>query len=400
MSAPHGVDESSETLDFGNNSVLDQSMGSSMLDSSMASIVRSSRRRMKGSAVVLNTDRLQKYMRSDEKNNQSDATLKPEIVGFKEQYQQKMGTRGVPGLSAEELQRISAQRIVRWWHHYYCNRRDRARQNGMWSTRQVDCVFALLLGHRVRKLLRTATIAQVIAAQRDIQKMLVEMYTSFDHARLLGLGDHMPAWERLLRAVLTKGVDSLLLEHPNVSHSDLSLAASMCKQLLSERQKLGELMFGGAFIRRFPPPGYWDLSPAVRRAAAVQQEKSKRASILGASPARKLVALKSNAETPPNVRRAMKPRAAPARHGDDTDPRQTTEPATGAAADGEEFFLKQLAQEGVQRLRHSGEQKPRAIEPRQLRTPERKEGASGGRFDRDAELPIGEKESFLLNCAD
>jgi hypothetical protein len=356
------VDESSETIEFGNNSALDQSMGSSMLDTSLASMIsRSSRRRMKGSAVVLNTDRLQKYIRKSERDSHADASPKAEILGFKEKYLQKMGksTESI-AKESEQHRKESSKRLVEWWRRLYRRRHDRYTMDGKWTLHQVNRTFAVLLGHRVRRLMRSAVIAQVVSAQKDIQAMLSEMSAAFDRNRLVEAGKNMPDWEMLVCAIGTKGVDNLLLEHPNISHSDLTLAASMCKQLFSERQKLSDLLFGGAFIRRYPPPGYWDLTPAVHRATAAQQEKNKR-TLVGASPARKLSARKSAAETPPNARMATK-----ANSGSREKRRvqgANTQQGASLVSDSEEYFLQQLAQEGA-RLRHSGEIPPRATEPR------------------------------------
>jgi hypothetical protein len=155
----------------------------------------------------------------------------------------------------------------------------------------------------------------------------------------------------------------------------------MCKQLLTERQKLSQLVLGGARWRQFPAPGYWDLSPAVRREQTAAQEKENRLHNT-ASPSRKLTARKTNMETPPSVRNAVRnsgsklkqvPGGLHVLHGQNARvipaDEEYFEPGTGMTRVAGRRGGQSSEDEGVKRLRHSGERPERAIPAELLRTP-------------------------------
>jgi len=325
------------------------------MQASVASSIRSSRRRLKtGSAVVLNTDRLQKCMSSDTHAQQSsiDAALndvdvddqenkdincsillsnqtsadpiisevslghdKPqtsEAVSRKHQEiteqlkHLKQQLKGACSSPDSNLARDRSATIIqrKWVQFKSLKNKLRYTQHGKWTSRQSDMVFALVLGYRARYLLKSLAADLNIKAQRDVIQLLSDMYFSS-----VGKGVQYK-WEfidKLLRKN-DETVDDLLVLNPSLSHSDLMLAKSLSKQLLLERQRFHRLLFqcctwvptGG------PSAGYWDLSVPILDALTATKNSSRRSSNVF-SPSRKLPRspTKYDAETPPSLRLAM-----------------------------------------------------------------------------------------------
>jgi hypothetical protein len=143
-------------------------------------------------------------------------------------------------------------------------------QSGAWTLDTSDRAFGMVLGHRVRKLLSTPRVRQNIGAQHDLERILFDMCcVSKTRGTKLSAAAQL---EKFRRTVHHHSVDDLLHRYPRISHTDLTLAKSMCKQLLTERQKLSQMVLGGARWRPFPAPGYWDLSAAIGREQAAAEE--------------------------------------------------------------------------------------------------------------------------------
>ena len=396
------ADESSETVELGNESVLEQSMNSSALDVSQSAAIRSSRRRLKkGTAVVLNTDRLQKYMQKDKEDDDPESSRKLQMLGFKEQYKSKMATASNIDKKLEPIRRkLCILKLQKWYRKRLQTRADKYTQSGKWSHKTSDKVFALLLGYRVRYLMRSSIVIQTVKAQHDIQRILCDMC---DTACSSPKGNQptnadVSRWEAFRREVVGDTVDNLLLKYSAITHTDMIMAKSMCKQLLMERQKLFQLTLSNAQWCEFPPPGYWDLSIAIKKILYKTQGKDTRSSNNNhannhqgtGSPARKLTTNKTNMETPPNVRRAVKISSSNGKpkpselnlhknnthileqEGEYFEPNSRRSPSAQSGAYSSGGIGRRSSAEDlpIQRLRHSGERPERAIEEHLLRTPE------------------------------
>ena len=375
------LDQSSEIVEIGNESIMDQSMSNSILDVSHSSGIRSSRRRLKGSAVVMNTDRLQKYIHKEAVEESSDDPFRAQMLGFKEKYKQKMTLKLAADAKMDSFRRkVSTKILVRWWKSYLLNRGLKFCQDGVWSFHVAHRVFAVLLGFRVRKLMRSTKVIQNISGQKDIQNVLNEMHSSMlgDSADLTDRT--VPKWEIFRHELDTHTIDDLLLKYSSAKLSDVTLAKSMCKKLFVERHNLSKLILGGAVWRQYPPPGFWDISAALHRAFVAAHEKENRSAINSSSPARRIPSQKGNMETPPNVRRAIKNSSANSKAlSGDAHMRNKNNShlitgseeyfAPGGGVSGDHNFMS--SEDGaVNRLRHSNERQERVIEPQLLRTPE------------------------------
>lgn len=206
----------------------------------------------------------------------------------------------------------SATIIQRKWVQFKSFRNKlRYTQHGKWTSCQSDMVFALVLGYRVRYLLKSIAVSLNIKAQRDVIQLLSDMYFSS-----VGKGVQYTTWEfidTLLRGN-DETVDDLLVLNPSLSHSDLMLAKSLSKQLLLERQRLHRLLFQCCpWVPTGPSPGYWDLSAPILVALSATKSSSSSSSSGRSSsshvfsPSRKLPRspAKSETETPPSLRLAM-----------------------------------------------------------------------------------------------
>jgi len=384
---------------------LDQS---SVLDVSQSASIRSSRRKMKsGSSVVLNTNRLQKYIQKDTIEESAPENSMSQILDFKEQYLQKMATTKptTDPRVAEFKRKIVLLKLQRWWRRRVELRVRCYIQQGAWRLHTSDEVFALFLGYRVRKLMRSPGLVANIKAQQDVHRILSDMCST---VVALSDGPSGDKWEKFRRELESNSVDALLLRYPTLTHTDMILAKSMSRQLLMERQKLHGLVFNGCKWRQFPSPGFWDLGAALRTARAFSQRQHAHGRGSVESPPRKPLNM-SNMETPPNVRRAVKASSANAKpvpgelnlhknnshliekedHGVFSTPPPAgmqERPIHGSrgshsqSQDAEGMF--------VNRLRHSGDRPERAVDPHLLMlTPEAEQTPHVPRVHREPREP-------------
>lgn len=307
------------------SSNIDEICSNEQLDSSISttnlSSIRSSKRRVKkGSAVVLNTDRLQKYIKSEPLPSTAENTEKKETYNnLIRNLTVAKNELNVSDLTV--LQRNCAQTIILWWKSFVKKRILNYLQCGLWSQNQSDKVFSLFLGYRVRCLMKTSMIASNLKAQHESYRILMDMCISGTKIEAKAdanmRNDNFAALWKLLHLLLSKEDNSndLLLMYPKLSHTDMILGKSLAKQLLAERQKLHTLLFQCCKWRHFPKPGYWDffrfrsnksLLDSKTKIIRNDREAHVQESIFF-SPARKLNRSpnKINMTTPPNIRRAV-----------------------------------------------------------------------------------------------
>lgn len=143
-------------------------------------------------------------------------------------------------IGQSDLYLKSVRLIKKWW----LVERQRSRfkkytQGGRWSKKMADSVFALLLGYRVRCLLKLPVLKKTRNAQLDIAQVLSDLLTKSEVHKKNG-------------------------DLSSFSATDKSLVQSLIKELLVEKEKLHSLVFSNSLWRTFPSPGYWDLMGAFR----------------------------------------------------------------------------------------------------------------------------------------
>ena len=366
-----------------------ESLDQSSIDVSQSAAIRSSRRRTKnGSAIVLNTNRIQKYIQKDAVEGVVPENSMSQILDFKEQYLQKMAPQ-----IAQFKRKVAIVKLQRWWRSVVHFRSHNYLQSGSWDTTRADLVFALLLGYRVRKLMRSTKLVANIKAQQDVHRILSDICSTV--VRGEANATSAETWEKFRVELESHSVDLLLLHYPSLSHTDMILAKSMCRQLLSERQKLHALVFGGCRWRQFPVPGFWDLSEAMRLARVSAQKAHAHAHSNVDSPGRRHSTNKNVMETPPNVRHAVKISSANAKplpgelNLNKNSSHQVAQDLTpqhhrGHAATPPPGMQQNMGsqEEGgfINRLRHSGDRPERAVDPHLLAlTPEHEQAPHAAR---------------------
>eukprot|EP01031_Cornospumella_fuschlensis_P025522 gene25522-30812_t len=130
---------------------------------SKLSVIKTSRRRVqKNTAVVLNADKMKRFALDE-----SSMTLLEESL---------LEPPQLPANSNIELIKaipIAAQRIINWWRRL--QKSAKAAHTSRASLPQHDQLFALLLGYRVRKLLRTHEIKTLVSAHNDVRQVLYDL---------------------------------------------------------------------------------------------------------------------------------------------------------------------------------------------------------------------------------
>jgi hypothetical protein len=166
--------------------------------------IRSNRRRGKG--VVLNTDRIKKYITSstnsiDEEelsnnsmhismlsndNSNSNTTGEGDTTAEADTSQPRAGKSSVEQRRAVQsnAESSSVQKIQTWWRSQATATR-RYTQYEKWSRRQADLIFGLILGHRVRNIIQSPEVKRTIFALGDVYKVLKGIITT---AELVGGG--------------------------------------------------------------------------------------------------------------------------------------------------------------------------------------------------------------------
>lgn len=321
VSATVGLTSADESTSFDLNESsanIDDSM-----DQSTSRSLRTSRRRVqKGSAVVLNADRLRQIVHQEDQLEESktevasngpvgnsnipndlppDFKSRPKVL----RSPTKPDNQLLPKFSPESQRVIqhfrkdmnaadAAKLICTWYKHRRAHRVARFTQHGQWAFSTAEKVHALLLGHKIRKLFRKNNeVKRLIASQKDIHRVLTE---------LVYQNSTSPANVKRNGA---KTLKELLQSSHLLSGPDQSLASSLTKELLLEREKLNKFMFQGRSFVSFPKPGYWELNVRANPTSTPSHSAQKRSLLM--SPPRETNAQrqKSVQETPPHVRRAV-----------------------------------------------------------------------------------------------
>jgi hypothetical protein len=189
-----------DTTTSSSSTSLEDSQLSTNISTTNSSIIRSSRRRLK-KGVVLNTDRIQKYITSSSSTTNSISIL----TSDEQEIELSNNSMHISMLSVsnndvtsntsnsntiataadtteEELSFTSSQKIQKWWRS---QSQRKYTQYEKWSLRQADLVFGLILGRRVRNIIQSPEAKRTIFALGDIYKVLKGIITT---AELIGGG--------------------------------------------------------------------------------------------------------------------------------------------------------------------------------------------------------------------
>lgn len=428
------------TATDGESFMLNSSISSTFSQSQSAAIRSSRRRAKKGTAVVLNTDRLQKYMMKEHHNESLDQTqattvvattvdpiaeevdessgvlvgggdeprtysdtepssfhsdvnlavavaavaanglrvensstfsdnlveeldaevqiqrIKGEILANVQQLQrlqqQKQHQHSIVGSSTvpmnDRAQETDAEYLIRAAaatakiqknRRLHCTvRREKRLMYGAWTQRQSDLVFSMLLGHRIRWLMRSPNIAMKLKAMTDVRAVLTDLMKNLSvggsNSFAATSSQFVTLWNKLHSP--TTDTREVLLQFPKLPQTEVTLAKSLAKQFCAEKRSFLQLLYQGCKYRYDPAPGYYDFSAAATRALAsaaaagakvssssVAAGKAPRASVT-LSPMRDLQNSPKKllpSETPPQLRNtdgAMREIAGDTREGDES----------------------------------------------------------------------------------
>lgn len=297
--------------------------------------LRTSRRKIqKGSAIVLNADRMRKIVvvDSEKEDQQSLGTnsspeqqllqtlkskpkiqrsppAKAEVRPFA--VSPKANSAIKPTLFQNNQQRsslhISEQKAVSlieiWYKQQSGQRHQRFTQFGQWSYSTAERVHAVYLGYQVRKLFRKNNeIKRLLAAQKDVKRVLDDliMQSLSPNSRQSSTPTKFKKASDLpsLKSIMTNNYNLL-------DASDQVLVNSLIKELLLEREKLIKCLFQSRKFVSFPKPGHWQLNVRVPVVSAA--DKAKKRMSVGNSPAREpnLARQRQMQETPPHIKSAV-----------------------------------------------------------------------------------------------
>ena len=178
-----------------------------------------------------------------------------------------------------------AQQIQHWWRDHLRWRRERAlrrfTQDGKWTKHQADLVFALLLGYRLRRKMKTCP--HVLTSKRSLEDAWKVLEGIAQDACAIGTSDppRSTTTEKPLevsahdiihvsitcaRGVVcptsfnVDGARLFRLWNCGVSmRIDWPFARMFAKQVLSSRQQIWDDVIGSSSFYLSPPPGYWHV---------------------------------------------------------------------------------------------------------------------------------------------
>lgn len=236
----------------------------------------SSRRRIqKNTAVVLNADRLKRFALEES----SSSILEDSVLSYvttnvsnnnTNQGSDKSSITKVIDIIPPENQlektfdhleeRQAYDRLCSWWKTMK-KKNSNNQKKPSFSFISIpnttkEKLFSLLLGWRVRKIMQYTKIKQICAEHRDVKMVLYDLLVSNKSSPSnqppRRPEDAIEDWIRSRKAQSIPA-DQVLT---GVDHS---LAQSLVRQLLAEREKLLQEFFRNCTWSPFPNPGYWKL---------------------------------------------------------------------------------------------------------------------------------------------
>jgi hypothetical protein len=138
----------------------------------LTSLRNRNRRRTHGSAVVVSSQKIQKYLDEDKEAVTSTSLFDSDIANAAEGIIEARKIQSILIKAATKIQKI-------WKYHIYEQLRlqieKRYLQNGRWTKDQSDKIFGLILGWRVRSIMKCNRMKKNINALNDVYKVLVEI---------------------------------------------------------------------------------------------------------------------------------------------------------------------------------------------------------------------------------
>lgn len=138
----------------------------------LTSLRNRNRRRTHGSAVVVSSQKIQKYLEEDKDAVPTTVLFDSDIVDAAEEILEARKIQFTFIKAAIKIQKI-------WKYHIYKQLRLqlglRYLQDGKWTKIQSEKIFGLILGWRVRSMMRCNRIKKSIDALNDVYKVLVEI---------------------------------------------------------------------------------------------------------------------------------------------------------------------------------------------------------------------------------
>lgn len=181
--------------------------------------------------------------------------------------------------------------IQLWWKDILYKRLKRYCQNWKWEKSTSDKVFAICLGYRVRKLIKSDGVLTLISNIRDIRRVLIEIIMTEYSLQSSKSLNSINIFESVLQSIKLKNELSLF---PKVSSSDWLLVRNLLKQIDNDKRSIFDTFFKGCvFYSSSLNTGYWDLIPAVKRRLLYEEKKKQDA----------LIAKNSSGKTPPRLPR-------------------------------------------------------------------------------------------------
>jgi hypothetical protein len=253
-------------------------------------LLHSSRRRRHGSAVVLNSQKMQKILqgRNDEETN-SPSELEVTVVA------DAVSEIRRPHFN---LSKAAIKIQQSWRNHYYTQIRQnlefRYSQGGRWTKYQSDRVFSLILGWRIRFLMRSQRVQKIMKALTDVYKVLSEVITSSTSSSPASSSTSGTA-NQASRATTSlnklKMLDTIRQLSRNqstqssisskITYADRLLVDHLVKEALLMRSAIYKILFEDCFWQPFQSnssseyysevyqgarsgSGFWDFSSAVQ----------------------------------------------------------------------------------------------------------------------------------------
>jgi hypothetical protein len=258
-------------------------------------LLHSSRRRRHGSAVVLNSQKMQKILqgRNDEEAN---SPSEQEITVVAEAVSETRRPHFYLSKAAIKIQQC-------WRNHYYTQIRQNLEfkysQGGKWTKYQSDRVFSLILGWRIRFLMRSKRVQKTVKALTDVYKVLSEVITSSTNSSpvsssALGAANQ----SSIIVASATSSIDKIKMLDmirqlsrnqstqssisSKITYADRLLVDHLVKEALLMRSTIYKLLFEDCCWLSFQSSsssseyysevyqgvglgsGYWDFSSAVQ----------------------------------------------------------------------------------------------------------------------------------------
>ena len=315
------INETDSSTDFSTSPEIDKrDVKQSLL------LLHSSRRRRHGSAVVLSSQKMQKMLqgRIDE-----DLICPSELesAAVAEAPSEIRRPHFYLSKAAIKIQQC-------WRNHHYTQIRQklefRYSQGGKWTKSQSDLVFSLILGWRIRFLMRSKRVQKSVKALTDVYKVLSEVMspsTTSSPVSSLASGaanqSLVPTSSTTTSVSKTKMLDTICQLSRNqstqsgitskITYADRLLVDHLVKEALLMRAAIYKIVFedccwqyfesnssnsNGEYCSAAYPgvgsrSGFWDFSTAVQTvlsASALSAEKSApstRASVVLGSPMRK-----------------------------------------------------------------------------------------------------------------